>query len=191
MNDNDYHNYLLKRSFLSKIYRNNILYPVLCKEFRGKVLDIGCGIGDFLIHRENTVGIDINKTNVDYCRSKNLEAYEIINNSYPFPDQIFDGAILDNVVEHLIDPMPTLQESARILKGGGTLIVGVPGSKGYTMDSDHKKFYDEKALSQLLGAGHFVLKRFIYAPFMIRSEWLDRTISQYCLYGVFTKESKR
>jgi SAM-dependent methyltransferase len=187
MSDNNYHTYLLKRSLLSRIYRTFILYPKLSKQFHGRVLDIGCGIGDFLRFRKNTVGVDINKFNVDYCRSENLEAFVIENGKYPFSAETFEGAILDNVVEHLIDPIPALLEAKRILRKDGILIIGVPGKKGYTMDDDHKKFYDDKTLPELLVPLGFAFKKIIYAPLMLKSKMLDEGISQYCVYGVFVK----
>lgn len=188
MSDKAYFDYLTKRSILSKLYRNFILYPVLSREFDGKVLDVGCGIGDFLKFRANTIGVDINPYNVDYCAKNKLEAYLIQNGKYPFEGAFFDGVILDNVLEHLSIPDPTINEISRVLKSKGILIIGVPGTKGYTMDSDHKKFYDEESLRELLQRNGFKLKKYIHGPLMMRSKWLSKTISQYCLYGVFIKD---
>jgi SAM-dependent methyltransferase len=187
MSEVNYHNYLLKRSKLSQIYRNNILYPALSRQFQGRVLDVGCGIGDFLQFRKDTVGVDINKYNVEYCRKLGLEAYPIENGKYPFGDQSFDGAILDNVLEHLTDPSPTILEIKRILKGGGRFIIGVPGKKGYTMDDDHKNFYEENDLERLLHLFGFERLRYVYGPMFLKSDFLSRSISQYCIYGVFRK----
>ena len=188
MSKEQYHRYLLNRSTLSKIYRQFWLYPTLNREFEGRVLDIGCGIGDFLKFRKNTVGADVNEFNVNYCKENNLEAHMISNGKYPFENASFDGAILDNVVEHLSDPAPTLNETHRILKPGGILIIGVPGKKGYTMDDDHKKFYDDKSLPALAAQFGFRSRKILYAPLMMKSQFLDERISQYCLYGVFEKK---
>jgi SAM-dependent methyltransferase len=187
MNENAYHQYLLRRSLLSKIYRNYVLYPALAKQLQGKVLDIGCGIGDFLQFRPNTVGVDINKMNVDYCNSLGLQAFQIGNGKYPFSDGAFNGAILDNVLEHLTNPQATLEEAKRVLTPNGVFIIGVPGKKGYTMDDDHKKFYEENDLENLLKTFGFTLIKFVYGPAFIKSEFLSKSISQYCIYGVFRK----
>jgi SAM-dependent methyltransferase len=189
MNQKEYFNYLKGRSFLADQYRSKLLYPALSRQFVGKVLDIGCGIGDFLSFRKNTIGIDINPYNVAYCKERNLEAYVIENGIYPFDNRTFNGAILDNVLEHLTDPAPTLREAGRILQKGGVFIVGVPGKKGYTMDDDHKHFYDEEGLTKLLAKFDFRLKRFVYGPAFIKSQFLSNTLSQYCVYGVFEKIS--
>lgn len=187
MNQKEYFNYLKGRSVLADMYRKKLLYPALSKQFSGKVLDVGCGIGDFLSFRENTVGVDINKYNVEYCRERKLEAFLIENGAYPFQDKSFSGAILDNVLEHLQDPAPTILEVDRILEHGGIFIIGVPGKKGYTMDDDHKHFYNEKDLESLMNRYNFSLLKFIYGPAFIKSDLLSRTLSQYCIYGVFRK----
>lgn len=188
MSELRYHEYLLSRSQLSKFYRNNILYPALARQLHGKVLDIGCGIGDFLLFRKNTVGVDINSYNVAYCNKIGLEAYPIENGKYNFPDSTFDGAILDNVLEHLTDPSPTINEVKRIVKKGGHFIIGVPGKKGYTMDDDHKKFYEEKDLEKLLHGFGFAIVKYVYGPVFIKSDLLSSSLSQYCIYAVFRKE---
>jgi SAM-dependent methyltransferase len=185
MNEQDYFKYLKGRSALAGIYRKLVLYPALSKEFHGKVLDVGCGIGDFLAFRENTVGIDINPYNIEFCKNRHLEAYAIENGKFPFPDKTFDGLILDNVLEHLEDPAPTLTEIQRVLKPKGVFIVGVPGKKGYSMDSDHKRFYQEPDLQLLLSNYKLKPYKYIYGPAFIKSDWLSRRLSQYCIFGVF------
>ena len=57
----NYYEYLKKRSIIGLLYRKYILYPSICKHLNGHVLDIGCGIGDFLKFRANTVGIEISR----------------------------------------------------------------------------------------------------------------------------------
>jgi len=187
MNEQEYFNYLKSRSKLANFYRKNLLYPALSRQFSGTVLDVGCGIGDFLTFRPNTVGVDINPYNVEYCLKLGLEAKNIDNGRYPYSPHFFDGVILDNVLEHLSDPAPTLREINRVLKYGGVFIVGVPGRKGYTMDDDHKHFYEEPQLKQLLSNFGFNNKRFIYGPMFVKSTVLSKSLSQYCIYGVFEK----
>jgi ubiquinone/menaquinone biosynthesis C-methylase UbiE len=55
-----YFEYLMRRSFLGDLYRRYVLYPRLNLHLNGKVLDVGCGIGDMLSYRKNTVGLDVN-----------------------------------------------------------------------------------------------------------------------------------
>ena len=180
-----YHNYLLQRSRLGLWYRRYWLYPRLSKFLHGRVIDVGCGLGDFLAYRTLTVGVDINPANVEWCRLQGLNAYLMAPDVLPFADGSFEGAVLDNVLEHLNVPHPLLGEIRRVLRPGGTLVVGVPGNRGYATDPDHKVFYNEVTLVSTMAALGFGLRRVYHAP--MRSGWLDKHMRQYCLYGVFWK----
>ena len=181
-----YFEYLKGRSRLGWLYRRYLLYPKLCRYLDGKTLDVGCGIGDFINCRKGTVGVDINPATVEWCRQSELDVHLMSPNMLPFQDVSFDSAILDNVLEHLTEPAELLKEIRRVLRPHSSLVVGVPGQRGYAMDSDHKVFYDEvKLVSTLVSAG-FGLKRLFHMP--LRSAWLDVRMRQYCLYGVFERD---
>lgn len=184
MTDPDaYFAYLTRRSRLGMIYRRYWLYPRLVDQLEGRVLDIGCGIGDFLAFRPGTIGVDINPRLVDWCRQRGLDAHAMPVDQLPVEDASFDGAVLDNVLEHIADPMPLLAEAKRVLRPGGTLLIGVPGRRGYAADPDHKVFYDADSLIETLGAAGFARGRLFAMP--LPWGWLDRMIPQYCLYGTF------
>ena len=181
--DDTYNEYLLRRSRLGLMYRTGVLYPRVAPYLKGRTLDIGCGIGDMLKFSPGTIGVDINPRNVDHCRRQGFEAHVMAPDELFFADNSFDSAILDNVLEHVADPAPLLAEVRRVLRSGGNFVVGVPGRRGYACDDDHKVFYDEQALqSCLVGAG-FTTQRVHHVP--LKSEWLDRKMRQYCIYGVF------
>jgi SAM-dependent methyltransferase len=182
--DHTYYNYLNTRTSLAKYYRKFYLYHRINRNLAGLVLDVGCGIGDFLNFRKNTYGIDINEHLVEHCKNQGLVAYSFKNGKMPFNDNLFDGVLLDNVMEHIEDPTELLIEISRVIKKNGTLIIGVPGIKGYNADSDHKIFYGESKLIDCLIKFGFNKKRAFYAPLM-KSDWLSKNISQYCLYLVF------
>ncbi len=182
----EYFEYLKGRSRLGWLYRRHWLYPKLCRYLNGKTLDVGCGIGDFLNYRTETVGVDINPATVDWCRCRGLDAYKMSPNVLPFQRASFDSAILDNVLEHLTEPAELLSEIGRVLRPCSSLVVGVPGQRGYATDSDHKVFYDEDTLVWTLVTAGFHLRHLFYMPF--RSAWLNVRMSQYCLYGVFERD---
>jgi SAM-dependent methyltransferase len=184
--DKIYFEYLSQRSFLGKIYRSFILYPRLNKHLKGKVLDIGCGIGDMLSFRPNTIGLDINPLNVNYCKKKKLEAYLMKNGCIPFEDQSFDSLLLDNVLEHIDTPTLLFKEIKRVLKPDGILLIGVPGISGFESDTDHKKFYDEIRLKSLAKKFKFSVSYFFYTPFF-RSIFLSKILKQYCIYTQWKK----
>ena len=180
-----YFEYLQQRSKLGLLYRNYWLYPRLIRHLEGKTLDVGCGIGDMLKFNSSSVGVDINPKTVEFCKIQKLDARLMSGDYLPFDDNSFDSVLLDNVLEHLDNPISLLNEIKRVLCEDGSLLIGVPGEKGYDSDSDHKQFYNEKRLIKcLIDSGFFVDKVF-YTPFKFK--WFDKNISQYCLYGVFIK----
>ena len=182
----DYFNYLKTKSTLGTFYRKFYLYPVLNKYLNGKVIDIGCGLGDFLKFRPSTIGVDINIHNVKYCRQKQLTAFLIQEDKINFNNNFFNGAILDNVLEHIISPDKILNETHRILNNEGVLIVGVPGIKGYHADSDHKIFYDKGLLIKTIEKFGFKMKKIKNLPL----PFLSKTLNSFCIYGIFTKCEK-
>lgn len=180
----NYFSYLQGRRLSGLLYRRLWLYPRLCRTLSGRVLDVGCGIGDFLRFRPGTVGVDIDADSVAWCRGQGLDAQLMEPDCLPFADDAFDGVVLDNVLEHLVSPLALLGDIRRVLrKRGGILIVGVPGSRGFTTDPDHKIHYDEQALVACLRHNGFDCEQVAHMP--CRSRFLEMRLRQYCLYGFF------
>ena len=183
--DRQYFEYLQRRSRIGLLYRRFWLYPTLCSFLHGRVLDIGCGIGDMLRYRSGTVGVDVNPRTVAWCREHGLDARTMEPNRLPFETAEFDGAILDNVLEHLAAPDALLRDTHRVLRPGGVVIAGVPGTRGYESDPDHKTFYDADSLGAVMEAAGFQRRRVIRMP--LPMSWMDRYVRQYCIYGVFRR----
>lgn len=185
--DTSYFSYLSERSTIGLLYRNFLLYPVLSQMLHGKILDFGCGIGDFLKYMKNSAGVDVNQQLVSYCQSHGLDARLIRDGCIPYPDASFDSVVMDNVLEHIpeSDADEVIKDIMRVLRPNGTLLVGVPGQKGYTADSDHKCFYTGPDLEVLLHrrGGRLVKTRRMPLWF----PGVDKYLRQYCIYAAFRK----
>lgn len=96
---------------------------------KGKVLDLGCGHGDYS-KRLNDLGFDVTACDVDISRFKYGGEIEFlacdITKGLAFPDSSADYIILMEVVEHLRNPYTVMAELKRILKPGGSLIISTP-----------------------------------------------------------------
>jgi SAM-dependent methyltransferase len=98
----------------------------------GKILDVGCGPGNFLAYIQNlpgweAVGIEPNKTASEYARSH--LGLNIITSSLEdvnFPDNEFDVITLWNVIEHLSNPLESLIKLRRWIKPRGLLVFNTP-----------------------------------------------------------------
>lgn len=185
----DYFAYLSSRSRLGHFYRKHLLYPLLNRRLHGLTLDVGCGIGDMLAFRPGTIGVDVNQRTVQHCIDSGFEAKVMSPDVLPFPDCRFDSVLLDNVLEHIVNPVPLLTEIRRVLKSGGLLLVGVPGVRGWAMDPDHKIAYNEKQLIECMERVRLEHRESFFTP-LWRSEWLSRRVRQYCVYGTFVKSGQ-
>ena len=182
----DYFEYLQKRSMLGVLYHNYFLYPRLSHVLHGKVLDFGCGIGEFLKFRSNTIGVDVNEFNIEHCKTLGLKA-ELLDEAggIPFENNSFSGVVIDNVIEHILarEIDQVIDEIIRVLIPNGTIVVGVPGIKGYYSDPDHKVFYTEDNLVALFDRHGWVARRSFRVP--LSWHFLERYMNQYCVYVVF------
>lgn len=184
----EYHEFLQNRTLKSRFYREYWLYPALCRYLKGRTLDVGPGIGDFVKFRPNTVGVDINPDNVDFCSNeRGLDVRLMEIDKLPFENSEFDSVNLDNVLEHIEEPIPLLNEIDRVLKTEGVFLIGVPGIHGFNTAPDHEIYYSKNDLINLITSRGYNLKKLFCMPF--KCDWLFETrLKQYCYYGVFIKQ---
>jgi 2-polyprenyl-3-methyl-5-hydroxy-6-metoxy-1,4-benzoquinol methylase len=97
---------------------------------RPRYLDVGCSTG-FVVEAArqagwDAVGIDLNPSAIEFGRSRGLDLRAVALEDGGFDAGSFDAVSLFDVLEHLIDPVPTLRACVRLLKPGGIVFVYVP-----------------------------------------------------------------
>ena len=99
-----------------------------------RLLDIGCGAGNLLrAARKNgwdAQGLDVSAGAVKHVRSLGFEVFEGELKDAAFPSQRFDVVTAAELLEHLFDPQPLLNEVARILRPGGLFWTTTPHARG-------------------------------------------------------------
>ncbi len=92
------------------------------------IVDLGCGNCSWNIDDINVIGVDFNKYLLDYAHDQGRIREKIIAPTHEtgISSDSVDIVIISEVIEHLIDPIPTLEEIYRILKEDGKLLVTVP-----------------------------------------------------------------
>ena len=105
------------------------------------LLDIGCGVGDFLLYAKekgcNVTGIepgeDARKIAEKKLDCKILSPEELQN----IPDNSFDIITMWHVLEHVADLKTEIHHLQRILKKDGRLVLALPNYKSY--DAEYYK----------------------------------------------------
>lgn len=96
-----------------------------------RVLDVGCGGGlltfDLCKQGWACTGLDVSDEVLDVGRQRDPErAIDWVigrAEQLPFPDACFDAVCIMDVLEHVFDPRQCLNEAARVLAPGGTLLL--------------------------------------------------------------------
>ncbi|MBS1614976.1 MAG: methyltransferase domain-containing protein [Bacteroidetes bacterium] len=90
---------------------------------RGAVLDVGCGNKPYeplFTQTDSYFGCDVIQS------SEHKVDLLCLSTEIPLPDQSFDTVFSTQVLEHVEDHLKMLQESYRLLKPGGKIILSAP-----------------------------------------------------------------
>lgn len=117
---------------LSFFVHNSFGMPSYIKN--GKVLDMGCGVGDILLLLKKlgfqVHGLEIDKNAVSIAKKKGLDVkLGTFEATEGYDDNYFDMIRLYHVIEHLNDPVECLRIARRKLKVGGELIISTPNTR--------------------------------------------------------------
>jgi 2-polyprenyl-3-methyl-5-hydroxy-6-metoxy-1,4-benzoquinol methylase len=120
----------------------------LIKRFNstGKLMDLGCGLGDFLYgaHHDGVfdcVGVDISEDAIKNVKNKfGLDVLKE-NQLDSFPQNSFDVITQWHVLEHVQLLNERIIQLKRLLKQGGTLFIAVPNSNSWDAKL-YKRFWD-------------------------------------------------
>ncbi len=86
------------------------------------------------------------------CEYLELPEWDAECGIIPFKDEQFDVIHMYHFLEHCSNPISILKECERVLKKGGQINIVVPHCKGELAfeDIDHKFFYHEKTIPQMI-----------------------------------------
>ena len=153
-----------------------------------RLLDIGCGDGDFIFMVQNRFkecyGIDVSSMRINKaqrvsgCDTLHFEVCDV-DEGLPFPDQFFDVVTAIAVLEHLFNPPMVVKEINRVLKPLGVFVVQVPNiawmpyrvellfgrlpvTGGFYMGADweHLHWFTKESLSRLLQDNGFYIEKY-------------------------------
>lgn len=168
--DVDYHNYH-ERSELGRLtaflyhVKESFLQRKLARLIKpgSKVLDIGCGAGEFLESLQSlqvlqAEGIDFEERAVKLGRAKGLTVHHGTFLEFEKTPGYYDAIFMNNYLEHTLNPIDELKKAKRMLKPGGHLIGEVPG-----FDS-----FERRLFSNYWGGNHVPRHTFQFGSHYLR-----------------------
>lgn len=169
------------RNFLYRYgFRKRILAIEKFKK-GGNLCDVGCATGDFL--REINMysnwqgyGIEPNNFASDLARKAGLTIHTGTLLDQPFPDINFDVITLWNVIEHLPNPLETLQYAYNRLNPGGILVFTTPN-----LDSFDAHFFGKYWIGYELPRHFYVFSTQILIKYLRETNF--KLVGTKCLYG--------
>lgn len=135
------------------------------------LMEIGCSSG-FLLHeiknafpKATVIGADVVKAPLYKLAEKNygipLIRFDLLQ--CVLPNQIVDGLLMINVLEHIEDDCKALENAFHLLKPGGHLIIEVPAGPwlydAYDAELRHFRRYSAAALQKKLIRAGFKVQR--------------------------------
>ena len=120
----------------------------------------------------NVAGLDLSEDALRLCQEKNpgrMIKGDITR--LPFPDGQADLVLATDVIEHVDDDRAAIQEIARVLKPGGTVLVAVPAFALLWGLQDevagHKRRYRKTEVKRMLSEAGLLVKRAYYFNYLL------------------------
>ena len=138
-----------KKGLFARIYnkvkkiniKNKFKIATSSQQSAVSILDIGCGVGDFLLYAKekgcNVTGIEPSEDARKIAEKKldcKISSPEELQN---IPDNSFDIITMWHVLEHVADLKTEIHHLQRILKKDGRLVLALPNYKSY--DAEYYK----------------------------------------------------
>ena len=100
-----------------------------------RVLDIGCGFGEALGYHKargcEVFGVEADENIQRVADMQGFNVHVGLFNPDLYEQRFFDYVTMDQVIEHMMDPVETLCAVERIMKSEGRLILSIPNPEGW------------------------------------------------------------
>jgi 2-polyprenyl-3-methyl-5-hydroxy-6-metoxy-1,4-benzoquinol methylase len=118
------------KRLLSWLYNKTAYRSIPFFRGEGILLDIGCGIGNYLRLLQDigwtVYGVEPVQKAAMLAQSSGLSINRIQYEKAEYPEQFFDVVTMWHVLEHFSDSKKVLQKVSKMLKDDGLLLIGIP-----------------------------------------------------------------
>jgi 2-polyprenyl-3-methyl-5-hydroxy-6-metoxy-1,4-benzoquinol methylase len=162
--------------------RNDYLSPITIKRYNelldyfepfrktGKIIDVGCGIGYFLIEAKKrgweVHGTEYTDEAIEICEKLGINMQKGKLDPSIYPPEIFDVITSFEVLEHINNPQEEIVNFNQILRKGGLVYLTTPNWNSllrYRLKSaynvitypEHLSYYTKKTITRLFGSKGF------------------------------------
>jgi 2-polyprenyl-3-methyl-5-hydroxy-6-metoxy-1,4-benzoquinol methylase len=184
----------LKHESSRRVAAKALLSRLASHRRSGKLLDIGCATGDFLVEAADygfdVEGLEPSVWSSSAARKRGLQVHQELLEAFAdqHPEQ-YDVATLWGVIEHFANPVAEVGRIARILKPGGHLALWtgdvdsitsrVLGRRWWYWQGQHIQYFTRKSLELVLSSGGLnVVASHLY-PFGASRETLANSLRRY------------
>ena len=163
-------------------YGNSYLSPITIKRYHeildkfesyrktNKLLDIGCGVGSFLVEAKKrgweVYGTEFSKVSAEFCIKKGIQCNIGILDEKNYLPEMFDVITSFEVIEHINNPQSELKKIHEILRKDGIFYITTPNFNSlirFKLKSkynvicypEHLTYYTRKTLGNALKISGF------------------------------------
>jgi len=153
-----------------------------------KVLELGCGRGEFLNEFVNNglegYGVDISNYCKEFFPNINFKKTDMTNEKLPYEDNFFDIVYSKSVIEHFYYPNIIFDEAYRVLKPGGMIITLTPEwqyiYKSFYEDFTHRTPFTNVSLrdiQQMSGFKDIKVESFKQIPIIFKNNFFSKILN--------------
>lgn len=158
-----------ERDMIGKYFKKNYL-PFFPADKNCKILDLGCGLGNYLCAAkncgyQNVIGVDGSDSVAEFCKKEGLDCICADANEFLREhENSFDVILFNDVIEHLSkeEVFEVLFLFYKALKHGGRVFIKtvnlanpITGVTGRYLDFTHEVGFTELTMRQVLRAASF------------------------------------
>ena len=175
-------------SFRSCLDRHRARWLARLLPLRGRVLEVGCSTGEFLVLlRQQGIeveGVEYSPYAAAIARERfGLKVKEGLVEELQIPAQAFDLIVMRHVIEHLYDPVAVCRKLVKALRSQGQLICSLPNGASIEMKvfghywhgldiPRHLQMFSPQTIKLLFEQAGLRLERVKYSP--VPNDWLSR-----------------